>query len=208
MRQFEYNYLWIFIFICIMINHIEMVSTSDISQVKLSDLEVRYLTERLKKHENMCDYDIRYTIIELEHFYTAVKNSNNMYEPSAMMDKAWHHHILNTKMYRIFSRRHFAIEILHHIPFWSGVDEQIENLSDGNQVLDSIETYHTLVSIFGSENINKTVWFMKENKFEDGQLETRIYRILSRIFLFSFLNIFNIAHVIHNLLNQKFQYLF
>ncbi|CAM2711201.1 unnamed protein product [Rotaria socialis] len=36
---------------------------------------------------------------ELEHFYTSVKNHySGDWVPSAMVDKAWHHHILNIQM--------------------------------------------------------------------------------------------------------------
>jgi hypothetical protein len=152
-----------------MADHVEMSSMP--VTIKLSDIEVRYLTERLQKHEYMCDYDAKNTITELEHFYTVLKNKVGAYEPSAMVDKAWHHHILNTKMYSIFSRRHFGLEILHHVPFWSGNEKEVAEQSNTNKEFDFIDTYNTLVSMFGSENVNETVWFMIEDESNDEQLE-------------------------------------
>ena len=163
--------LTILIYILHVSEHFEVALTSVISEVKLSNIEIRYLTERLKKHEHMGDDDIRYTIVELEHFYTILKNKDGIYEPSVMVDKAWHHHILNTKMYNIFSRRHFGVEILHHTPFWSEYDQEIEEESfDPVEEFDCIETYDTLVSMFGSENVNQTVWFITENELNNVQI--------------------------------------
>ncbi|CAF1457758.1 unnamed protein product [Adineta steineri] len=146
---------------------IEPVSMSSMpTKIKLSDIEVRYLTERLKKHEHMCDYDAKNTITELEHYYTVLKNKDGAYEPSAMVDRAWHHHILHTKMYNMFSRQHFGMELLHHVPFWSGNEkENVGKSSNGKKEFDFIDTYETVVSIFGSQNVNETVWYMIEDDY-------------------------------------------
>ena len=170
MDQCGCNWHWafvMFVVISIMAGHIETSSTPVINPIKLSDTEVRYLTERLKKHERMCDHDIRYTIAELEHFYTVVKNTDGMYGPSPIVDKAWHHHILNTKMYNMFSRRHFGIELLHHEPFWSGNEEETEEVLEATDGFSPMSTYDILVTMFGAENVNKTVWLMNE----DGELD-------------------------------------
>ena len=69
----------------------------------------------------MSPKDALNTIIELEYFYTLIKNKyDDVWIPSAMVDKAWHHHILHIQMYNIFSGKHFGKEILHHTPFLRG----------------------------------------------------------------------------------------
>jgi len=55
------------------------------------------------------------SIIELENYYTGLKNKLQG-SPSEMVDKAWHAHILNTPMYFDFSETKFG-KYLHHSPF-------------------------------------------------------------------------------------------
>jgi hypothetical protein len=138
-----------------------------LSAVQLSDTEVLYLNECLQSKEYMTREDSLNTIIELEHFYTLIKmNFDGKQVPSAMVDKAWHHHILNTQMYNTFSREHFGIEILHHVPFWSGNSENPEKISSVDEEQELIQQYNTIVSMFGSENVNKTVWFLNEDELD------------------------------------------
>ena len=120
----------------------------------------------------MCDHDIKNIPIELEHFYTVLKNNDSVFEPSVMIDNAWHHHILITRMYRTFSRQHFGMELLHHVPFWSENMKEIEEVSNANEEFDSIATYNTIVSMFDSKNVSKTMWDISEHELNDDRLET------------------------------------
>jgi hypothetical protein len=147
-----------------------MTSANDevlLNLVQLSDTEVLYLNECLQNKEYMTREDSLNTIIELEHFYTLMKmNFDGNWVPSAMVDKAWHHHILNTQMYNTFSRQHFGMEIVHHVPFWSGNRENMEKISSVDEEQQLIKQYNTIVSMFGEENVNKTVWFINEDELD------------------------------------------
>ncbi|CAF3428132.1 unnamed protein product [Rotaria socialis] len=67
---------------------VSVVIDPDIISLEISELELRYLTERLQDHEHMCDYDIKSTLVELKHFYTVLKNKDGMFVPSVMVDKS------------------------------------------------------------------------------------------------------------------------
>ena len=135
------------------------------SRVQLSSMEIAYLSERLQTKEQMSLDDAVNTVIELENFYTLLKiDGDRMYSPSLMVDKAWHQHILHTKMYHAFSRRHFNIECLHHLPFWSGNAEEVDGLLSDPEESGSTFTYSSLVAIFGADHVNQTVWFTNEDE--------------------------------------------
>ncbi|CAF1395560.1 unnamed protein product [Rotaria sp. Silwood1] len=135
-----------------------------LDKVQLSNTDVLYLTERLQMKEHMNREDTLNTIVELEHFYTFLKNNNKgMGAPSPMVDKAWHHHILNTKMYNTFSHQHFGIEILHHVPFWSGNIADIEEMWSIDAEPAPLETYNGITAMLGVDNVNKTVWLISKD---------------------------------------------
>ncbi|CAF4464921.1 unnamed protein product [Rotaria socialis] len=120
---------------------VSVVIDPDIISLEISELELRYLTERLQDHEHMCDYDIKSTLVELKHFYTVLKNKDGI------------------------------TEILDHVPCWFGNTEEIDESSNSDQELDSITTYNTILSIFGAENVNKTVWYISEHELTTIQPE-------------------------------------
>ncbi|CAF4955666.1 unnamed protein product [Rotaria sp. Silwood1] len=147
------------------IAHDELSPSLMLNEVQLSNTEVLYLAERLQIKEHMNREDTFNTIVELEHFYPLLKNNKKgMGAPSPMVDKAWHHHILNTKMYNAFSRQHFGIEILHHVPFWSGNIADMEEMWGVDGEPAPLEAYNALVGMLGIENVNKTVWLMNEDE--------------------------------------------
>jgi hypothetical protein len=170
MDKFWCSWYWTFtmiVFFSITSARDEISRTSVLNEVQLSDTEVLYLNECLQSKEYMCPEDALNTIIELEHFYTLVKNKyGGKWEPSVMVDKVWHHHILNTQMYSTFSRQHFGMEILHHIPFWSGNRQNLAKTSGAEEEYDVIQQYNTMVSMFGLKNVNKTVWFISEDELD------------------------------------------
>ncbi|CAF3050066.1 unnamed protein product [Rotaria sp. Silwood2] len=146
------------------IAHDELSSALMLNEVQLSNTEVLYLAECLQNKEHMYREDALNTIAELEHFYSVLKNTNfEMSVPSPMVDKAWHQHILNTKMYNIFSRQHFGLEILHHLPFWSGNTGNMEEIWGVGGEPSLLDVYNAIVVMFGFENVNKTVWLMDED---------------------------------------------
>ncbi|CAF1398675.1 unnamed protein product [Rotaria sp. Silwood1] len=143
--------------------HDELSPSPMLNKVQLSDTEVLYLVERLQMQDHMNPEDIPNTIAELENFYTFLKNNNDaMAVPSPMVDKAWHQHILNTKMYNTFSRQHFGIEILHHAPFWTGNIAEVKARLPVDVEVAVLETYKSIVAMLGIENVNKTVWLIDE----------------------------------------------
>ncbi|CAF2943687.1 unnamed protein product [Rotaria sp. Silwood2] len=117
--------------------------------VTIPDEDLLYLNERLQLHEHMSREDALNSILELENYYTGLKNNLNG-SPSEMVDKAWHAHILNTKMYFRFSQAAFG-RYLHHLPFWSG------NTEEAAQFYDAISMFKRLNAL-GVENMNETVW--------------------------------------------------
>jgi hypothetical protein len=154
----------VIVFILIASARDDIPSTSVLNKVQLSDTEAHYLNERLQTKEHMSLDDALNTIIELKHFYSLTKNTDIKYSPSPMVDKAWHQHILHTTMYNKFSRQHFGIEFLHHLPFWSGNMEEVEKMQDIDGEKGPAATYNILVSMFGLKNVNATVWLMDEDE--------------------------------------------
>ncbi len=114
-----------------------------------------YLNERLQLHEGMNREDALNSIIELENYYTGLKNKLQGL-PSEMVDKAWHAHILNTPMYFRFSQTMFG-KYLHHLPFWSGNREEAAQLDDNVPMIQKLKG-------FGIENMNETVWTYRSRK--------------------------------------------
>lgn len=125
------------------------VSCDDV--VHIPDENIKYLNERLQTKEYMTAEDALNTIAELENFYTAIKVGIKG-EPSEMIDKAWHAHILNSPMYSKFSEMNFG-KYLHHIPFWSGNIHSVKV----NPVPPAISIYERLEQR-GIQYMNKTVW--------------------------------------------------
>jgi hypothetical protein len=119
--------------------------------IHIPDEDIQYLNERLQMKEYMSAEDALNTIAELENFYTAIKLGIKG-EPSQMIDKAWHAHILNTPMYFKFSEMTFS-KYLHHIPFWSGNIQSV----DANPVSSATSIYERLEQR-GIQYMNKTVW--------------------------------------------------
>ncbi|CAF0778340.1 unnamed protein product [Adineta ricciae] len=141
--------------------HLFIFCSSAFDIVQLADEDLRYLNERLQLHDHMSREDALNSIIELEHFYTGLKNDLNG-SPSEMVDKAWHAHILNTKMYFRFSELNFG-RYLHHLPFWSGNQDEAEELNEDISMLDKLK-------ILGIQNMNETVWTLQlhETPSSDG----------------------------------------
>ena len=153
--------LFVFIgLLSLMWAHDEVVSaTRPFEEVILSDTELKYLNERLQLKDHLSRDDAINSILELEHFYTLLKNDERSYSPSAMVDLAWHQHILHTVMYSNFSQKHFNVDFVHHLPFWSGnveIVEEAERLNPGKNGADA--TYEAIVELFGKDRVNATVW--------------------------------------------------
>ncbi|CAF1435437.1 unnamed protein product [Rotaria sordida] len=126
--------------------------------VTIPDEDLLYLNERLQIHEHMSREDALNSILELENYYTGVKNKLRG-SPSEMVDKAWHAHILNTKMYFRFSETEFG-RYLHHLPFWSG------NVEEAARFDDDIPMFGKLNAL-GIENMNETVWTYRFKKNDE-----------------------------------------
>ncbi|CAF1462748.1 unnamed protein product [Didymodactylos carnosus] len=71
--------------------------------------------------------------------------------PSEMVDKAWHAHILNTRMYFKFSEAMFGT-YLHHVPFWS------DNIEEQMAYSDSEVPMYVKLKELGIQDLNETVW--------------------------------------------------
>ena len=103
----------------------------------------------------MSKTDALNTIIELENYYTAVRNGLTG-EPSEMIDKAWHAHILNTPMYFDFCDLNFG-HYLHHMPYWTAASEDQET----REIVSSADfqiPMHTKLKNLGVQNLNETIW--------------------------------------------------
>lgn len=137
-----------------------VLATPTFEIVLLPEDDMGYINERLQMKERMSLDDAINTIIELEHFYTLLKNhEKKTHRPSFMVDSAWHHHILFTEMYGNFSRKFFGMDILTHLPFWSGNIHELVDAEKQNPGQNGPRaTYRLLVKLFGKENVNETVW--------------------------------------------------
>ena len=123
--------------------------------VKIPDDDVQYLYERLQTTEHMSEIDALNTIIELENYYTAAKNGLTG-EPSEMIDKAWHAHILNTPMYFNFCQSTFG-SYLHHSPYWTRASEDEETQAIVSSPDFQIPMFRKLKEL-GIEDLNETIW--------------------------------------------------
>ncbi|CAF1144430.1 unnamed protein product [Rotaria magnacalcarata] len=114
--------------------------------VTIPSRDTQYIIERLEKHEHMTHEEALSCVEELAHYYYAIKHGKNG-SPSAMVDKAWHAHILNTSMYMDFTKAELG-RFVHHVPYWSG------HQSDGTE--DDI--YEYLVTQLGADRVNAAIW--------------------------------------------------
>jgi len=80
------------------------------------------------------------SIAELENYYTGIKNGIKG-EPSEMIDKAWHAHILNTPMYFKFSDDIFG-KYLHHKPGFGSTEAERKVFK--NQYQQTLDAYTKL----------------------------------------------------------------
>ncbi|CAF3385249.1 unnamed protein product, partial [Rotaria sp. Silwood2] len=108
--------------------------------------DTQYIIERLEEHEHLTHAEALNCVVELAHYYTAIKHGKNG-SPSKMVDKAWHAHILNTQMYMEFTKAELG-RFVHHVPYWSG------HQSDGTE--DDI--YEYLITQLGAEHVNAAIW--------------------------------------------------
>lgn len=112
----------------------------------------------------MSEIDALNTIVELENYYTGALNGL-IGEPSEMIDKAWHAHILNTPMYFDFCHSTFGY-YLHHTPYWTfaSEDQQVrEMVSSPDFPIPMLMKLRNL----GIQNLNETVWTYTTTTWED-----------------------------------------
>ncbi|CAF1531858.1 unnamed protein product, partial [Didymodactylos carnosus] len=114
------------------------------------DEDIQYINERLQTHEYMNKLDALNTMLELENYYTGIKNGLHG-QPSEWIDKAWYQHILNTQMYFNFTQLIFG-SYLHHIPFLLGNRHNRQRLSSAS----SMPMYIQLNNL-GIQHLNETV---------------------------------------------------
>lgn len=134
----------------------------------IPDKDIQYLYERLQTVEHMSETDALNTILELENYYTGAKNGL-LGEPSEMVDKAWHEHILNTAMYFNFCESNFGY-YLHHTPYWTGGndDETMQTIVSSPDFQTSM---YTKLKNLGIANLNETVWIYKTNELNNNIIE-------------------------------------
>ncbi|CAF1575811.1 unnamed protein product [Rotaria sp. Silwood1] len=113
----------------------------------------------------MSDTDALNTIIELENYYTGVKNGL-IGEPSEMVDKAWHAHILNTPMYFSFCESIFGY-YLHHIPYWTAGSEDQQTQAIVSSLDFKIPMYMKLKNL-GIRHLNETIWTYKTSELNNN----------------------------------------
>jgi hypothetical protein len=97
-----------------------IISTVTAQRVNLPDTDRIYLIELITQtHQDVSIDRAQELIYELENFYTGVRD--NLWTdcgPPFEIDKAFHLHIINTRLYAAFSEATFG-RFLHHSPFWS-----------------------------------------------------------------------------------------
>ncbi len=126
--------------------------------IMIPDNNIQYLYERLQTAEHMSETDALNTIVELENYYTGVKNGLTG-EPSEMVDKAWHAHILNTLVYFNFCQSSFGY-YLHHVPYWTAGSEDEETQAMVSSLDFQIPMYTKLKNL-GVSDLNETIWTYK-----------------------------------------------
>jgi hypothetical protein len=128
--------------------------------VSLPSRDTEYIVERLEKHDHMSREAALNCVAELAHYYTALKHGK-IGSPSALIDKAWHAHILNTPMYMEFTKTAFG-RYIHHVPYWSGHE------SDGTEE----DIYEYLVHELGVDHVNATMWDREESECLAGSMKS------------------------------------
>lgn len=95
-------------------------TTSTVNRVTLPDDDQIYLIELLQgTYKDITADDAKELVYELENFYTGVRD--NLWDdcgPPYTIDKAFHLHIINTRLYAAFCDVIFG-RFIHHSPFWS-----------------------------------------------------------------------------------------
>ncbi|CAF4269367.1 unnamed protein product, partial [Adineta steineri] len=91
-----------------------------VQKVTLPDADRSYLIELLPQtYKDISADRAQKLVYELENFYTGIRE--NLWAdcgPPYEIDKAFHLHIINTRMYEAFSQVTFG-RFVHHSPFWS-----------------------------------------------------------------------------------------
>ena len=124
---------------------------ASLDTIPIPSRDAEYIIERLEKDKHMSHREAVNCVAELAHYYATLKHGKKG-SPSAMIDKAWHAHILNTPMYMEFTKAEFG-RYIHHVPYWS------EHQSDGTD--DDI--YEYLVDHLGVDHINAAIWNREES---------------------------------------------
>ena len=88
---------------------------ASLDTITIPSRDAEYIIERLEKEENMSHGEAVNCVAELAYYYAALKHGKKG-SPSAMIDKAWHAHILNTPMYMEFTKAKFG-RYIHHVPY-------------------------------------------------------------------------------------------
>ena len=99
---------------------VSITSTVAVQRVSLPEEDRLYLIEIIMQtHTEIATDRAEELAYELENFYTGVRDNlwTNCGPPSEI-DKAFHLHIINTRLYAAFSEATFG-RFLHHSPLWS-----------------------------------------------------------------------------------------
>ena len=129
-----------FIFKCMFF--ILRVSSGQYDQIKIPECDYPYMKHRMNSD------DPKYSVFELEHFYTGIKYKvvdSMLDHPSSPITSAWETHIVHTSL-----SFHFA-----HSNFGRYVHYKLMEQDKGQ-----LRIYHKLKN-FGIKNMNETVWLLK-----------------------------------------------
>ena len=89
-------------------------------RVTLPDVDRHYLEEMLiGENPGYTSRETDKLIYELENFYTVIRDDLYQCGPPKKIDAVYHHHVLNTHLYRGFCHKTFG-RFVDHVPFWSG----------------------------------------------------------------------------------------
>ena len=117
-----------------------------VDRVSLPETDRTYLTELIAQtYEDISRDGAEELVYELENFYTGVRD--NLWTdcgPPSEIDKAFHIHIINTRLYAAFSEATFG-RFLHHSPFWSQHVAPHDLLERCGQLMNKLQHHGILI---------------------------------------------------------------
>lgn len=150
------------------------VYVTAVEKVRLPDVDRTYLIELLQRtYHDISVNNAQDIVSELENYYTGIGDDiwGNC-GPPYQIDKAFHLHIINTRLYAAFSGATFG-RFVHHSPFWSGHPTPSDLNERCGDMVKKLRDH-------GVQIINENLW-KTSNCGEEKESTTNLYSSTQKI---------------------------